>query len=88
MASNKSFKSKPAGKQQVQAGPSGKMKKFGGAPLQTPGQTAQLGMTGKGPEFPQGGPSGKMQKFSPVKPQKPGQSAQQSAGGGKNPYAK
>jgi hypothetical protein len=89
MASNtKNFKSKPAGKQKVQAGPSGKMKKFGGAPAQTPGQTASLGMTGKGPAFPQGGPSGKMQTFTPVKPQKPGISSVTNSGVGGNPYAK
>jgi hypothetical protein len=68
----KQFKSKPAGAQKAQAGPSGKMKKFGGAPAQTPGQSAQLGMTGKGPDFLQGGPSGKMAGASKVSPQKAG----------------
>jgi hypothetical protein len=82
MAGTKKATAKPAGKQAIQAGPSGKMKKFGGAPAQTPGQTAQLGMTGKGPEFIQGGPSGKMQKFTPVKPQRPGGSAVTNSGGG------
>lgn len=83
----KQFKSKPAGAQKVQAGPSGKMKKFGGAPAQTPGQTAQNGMTGKGPEFPAGGPSGKMNTGKKVAAQQPGvsQTTQTSA---RSSYAK
>jgi hypothetical protein len=86
MAAGKKATSKPAGKQKVVAGPSGKMKKFGGAPKQTPGQTASLGMTGKGPTGPTAGPSGQMQTFTPVKPQRPGGSAVTNSGGGS--YAK
>lgn len=81
MAKNKTASSKPAGKQKIQAGPSGKMHKFGGAGPQAPGVTATSSHPGVGGKFVKAGPSGKMQKFSPVKPQKPGQSAQQSAGG-------
>lgn len=58
--------SKPAGKQKIQAGPSGKMHSFSGVGTQKPGVTAVTkGSTGG--KFAKGGPSGKMQKFSPVK---------------------
>ena len=70
------FKSKPAGKQAIKAGGSGKMQKFSGSGPQKADSTAQVKHSGKGAPFPQGGPSGKMQKFKPVKAQKPGQSGQ------------
>lgn len=76
MATTKKASSKPAGKFKVQAGGSGKMKKFGGVVAQKPGVTAVTQGSGKGALFPAGGPSGKMQKFSPVKPQKSGRSSQ------------
>lgn len=72
MANNKSFKSKPAGKQKIDAGPSGKMAKFTGAGTQKPDSTAQTKHAGKGAPFPKGGPSGKMHKFTPVKAVKGG----------------
>lgn len=68
----KQFKSKPAGAQKAQAGPSGKMAKFAGASPQKPGQTAQQHTGGKGASFASGGPSGKMAGTSQVSPQKPG----------------
>ncbi len=80
-------KSKPAGKQKIEAGPSGKMKKFGGAGPQAPGGSAVTPHSGKGAAFPEGGPSGKMAKFVPVKTQKPGVSSVTNAGGG-GKYAK
>lgn len=67
MAPTKKSKSLPAGKQKIQAGPSGKMHKFSGAGAQKPGVTATTKHGGKGASFPSGGPSGKMQRFSPVK---------------------
>lgn len=82
MAMTKSSKSKPAGKQKIQAGGGGKMHKFGGATAQKPGVSATTGASGKGAEFPSGGPSGKMAKFVPVKPQKPGISSVTNAGTG------
>jgi len=69
-------KSKPAGKQAIKGGGSGKMQKFSGSGPQAPDSTAQTKHAGKGAPFPKGGPSGKMQKFKPVKAQKPGQSGQ------------
>jgi hypothetical protein len=63
----KTSKSKPAGKQKIQAGGSGKMHKFSGAGPQAPDKTAVTTHSGKGAAFPSGGPSGKMQKFTPVK---------------------
>lgn len=72
----KTSSSKPAGKQKIQAGPSGKMKKFGGAAEQKPGVTATTQGSGKGNPFAKGGPSGKMHGFSPVKAQKSGRSGQ------------
>ncbi len=83
---NKTTTSKPAGKQKIQAGGSGKMHKFAGATPQQPGVTATSTSSGKGAPFAKGGPSGKMQKFTPVKPQKPGVSAVTNSGGGS--YAK
>jgi len=66
----KQFKSKPAGKFAVKAGPSGGMHDFSGVSPQTPDRTATAAKGGKGGKFsdklPVGG-SGKMQKFSPVK---------------------
>lgn len=76
MAKGKSSSSKPAGKQKIQAGPSGKMKKFGGAVPQAPGVTATSQGSGKGNPFAKAGPSGKMHGFSPVKAQKSGRSGQ------------
>jgi hypothetical protein len=70
------FKSKPAGKQAVKGGGSGKMQKFSGSGPQAPDSTAQTKHAGKGAPFPKGGPSGKMAKFKAVKTQKPGQSGQ------------
>lgn len=71
MAANKSTKSKPAGKQKIQAGGKGKMHKFAGAGAQAPGGSAVTQHAGKGAQFAKGGPGGKMQKFSPVKAVKP-----------------
>ena len=76
MAKGKSSSSKPAGKFAVKAGPSGKMKKFGGAVPQAPGVTATSQGSGKGNPFAKAGPSGKMQKFKPVAAQKSGRSSQ------------
>lgn len=81
-AKGKSASSKPAGKQKIGAGPSGKMQKFTGVGTQKPGGTAVTNTGGKGAAFPSGGPSGKMQKFTPVKPQKPGVSAVTNSGRG------
>ena len=67
MAPTKKSTSKPAGKFKIQAGPSGKMKKFGGLAAQKPGVTAVTQSSGKGAAFPSGGPSGKMHKFEGVK---------------------
>lgn len=71
MAPSKKSSSKPAGKQKIDAGPSGKMHKFSGAGAQKPGVSATTKHSGKGAAFPQGGPSGKMQKFTGVKAVKP-----------------
>jgi hypothetical protein len=76
MATTKSSKSKPAGKQKIQAGPGGKMNKFGGAAAQKPGVSATTKGSGKGNPFVKGGPSGQMHGFSPVKPQKPDRTSQ------------
>jgi hypothetical protein len=70
MAQGKKSTSKSPGAQKIQAGPSGKMHKFGGAAAQKPGVTATSSSSGKGNPFAKGGPSGKMQKFTPVKPEK------------------
>lgn len=67
MASTKKSSSKPAGKQKIQAGGSGKMHKFSGAGPQAADKTAVTQHKGKGAAFPSGGPSGKMHKFTPVK---------------------
>jgi hypothetical protein len=75
-AFTKKSTSKPAGKQAVKGGPSGKMHKFAGATPQQPGVSATSTSSGKGGEFAKGGGSGKMHGFSPVKPQKPGRSSQ------------
>ena len=64
MASSKKASSKPAGKFKVQAGPSGKMNKFGGAVPQQPGVSATTKGSGKGGEFAKAGPSGKMHGFA------------------------
>lgn len=62
----KKSKSLPAGKQKIQAGPSGKMHKFEGVGSQKPGvSSVTKGSTGG--KFAKGGPSGKMAGFSPVK---------------------
>lgn len=63
--------SKPAGKQAIKAGPSGKMQKFKAAGPQKADRTS-VEMSGGGGNYAKGGPSGKMQKFSPVGAQKPG----------------
>ena len=76
MAKSKTSTSKPAGKQKIQAGGSGKMHTFAGAGDQKPGVTATTSSKGKGAPFPSGGPSGKMHKFSAVKAQKSGRSSQ------------
>jgi len=76
MAKNKTTTSKSPSAQKIQAGPSGKMHKFGGAAAQKPGVSATTSAGGKGKPFPSGGPSGKMQKFQGVKAQKPGRSSQ------------
>ena len=76
MATTKKSTSKSPGAQKIDAGPSGKMHKFGGAAAQKPGVSATTSAGGKGKPFPQGGPSGKMQKFSGVKAQKAGRSSQ------------
>ena len=68
--------SKPAGKQAIKAGPSGKMHKFGGAGAQQPGISSVTPHSGKGAAFPSGGPSGKMNKGGAVKAQKSGRSGQ------------
>lgn len=73
---SKSSKSKSAGGQKIQAGPSGKMQKFMGVSAQQPGVTHRTNKAGKGAQFPSGGPSGKMHKFAGVKPQKSGRSSQ------------
>jgi hypothetical protein len=79
----KNFQSKPAGKQAIQPGPSGKMNKFKAVGTQAPGGTAVAG-SGGSKSWPSdiAGPSGKMQKFTPVKPQKPGVSSVTNSGGG------
>ena len=82
MAKGKTSTKKPAGKQAVQAGPSGGMHKFAGAGTQQPGGTAQANHPGVGAKFASGGPSGKMQKFTPVKPQRPGVTQNTNSGGG------
>ena len=76
MAPSKKSSSKPAGKQKIQAGGSGKMHKFSGATAQKPGVSATTSSGGKGAAFPEGGPSGKMHKFKGVQPQKSGRSSQ------------
>jgi hypothetical protein len=69
----KQFKSKPAGKQAIKAGPSGGMHNFEPVGNQAAGGTG-VKMSGGSKSFkpPSAGGSGKMQKFSPVKPQKAG----------------
>ena len=84
MASNsKKFSSKPAGKQKIQAGGSGKMNPFKPVGDQQPGVSSVAG-SGGSKSWPSGlgGPSGKMQKMTPVKPQKPGVSSVTNSGGG------
>lgn len=76
MATTKTSSSKSAGKQKIQAGPSGKMEKFSGATPQKPFVTATSSKAGKGAPFAKGGPSGKMHGFSPVKAQKSGRTSQ------------
>jgi hypothetical protein len=65
--------SKPAGKQAVKAGPSGKMHKFESTGTQKPQQTAQMGRGGG--KFAKGGPSGKMQKFQGTTAVTPGKTS-------------
>jgi hypothetical protein len=67
MPTTKKSTSKSPSKQKIDAGPSGKMHKFGGATAQKPGVSATTGSSGKGKPFPTGGPSGKMHKFEGVK---------------------
>ena len=67
MATSKKSSSKSAGKQKIQAGPSGKMQKFSGVGAQAPGVSATTKHSGKGSPFAKGGPSGKMHKFEGVK---------------------
>jgi hypothetical protein len=67
MAASKSSKSKPAGKQKIQAGGSGKMHAFSGAGPQASAVTGVTKHAGKGGQFAKGGPSGKMAKFTAVK---------------------
>ena len=83
MAKGKSSQSKPAGKQKIQAGGSGKMNSFKPVGTQAAGGSAVAG-SGGSKAWPSslGGPSGKMQKMSPVKPQKPGVSSVTNSGGG------
>lgn len=76
MAAGKKASSKPAGKQKIQAGGSGKMHKFSGAGPQAAGGSAVTQHKGKGASFAAGGPSGKMHGFVAVKPQKAGRSSQ------------
>jgi hypothetical protein len=73
---SKTSKSKPAGKQKIQAGPSGKMHKFAGLAPQKPGISSVTPGSGKGAAFAKGGPSGKMHGFTAVKGQKSGRSSQ------------
>jgi hypothetical protein len=83
MAKGKSSQSKPAGKQKIQAGGSGKMNSFKPVGDQQPGVSSVSGKGGsKSWPSDMGGPSGKMQKFTPVKPQKPGVSSVTNSGGG------
>lgn len=86
MAKGKTSSKKPAGKQAIQGGPSGKMHKFSGAGSQKSGITSVTPHAGKGASFASGGPSGKMQGFTPVKAQKPGVTSVTNSGGGS--YAK
>lgn len=67
MAPTKKSSNKPAGKFKLEAGGSGKMRKFGGAAAQKSGVSATTNMTGKGADTFTAGPSGKMQKFTAVK---------------------
>ena len=77
MAPTKKSKSLPAGKQKIQAGPSGKMHKFEGVGDQQPGVSATTAKnTGKKFSGPSAGGSGKMHSFTGVKPQKSGRSSQ------------
>jgi len=75
-AGPKKSTSKSPGKQKIDAGPSGKMHKFGGAAEQKPGVTATSAKSGKGNPFAKAGPSGKMHGFAGVKSQKAGRSSQ------------
>jgi hypothetical protein len=67
MATTKKSSSKSAGSQKIQAGPGGKMHKFGGAAPQKSGVSATTKGSGKGSPFAKGGPSGQMHKFEGVK---------------------
>ena len=71
----KDVKSKPAGKQKIQAGSKGGMHNFEGVGTQKPGVSAvnKGATTGK---FAKGGPKGGMHGFSGVKAQKSGRSGQ------------
>lgn len=62
--------SKSAGAQKIQAGPSGKMRKFTPVGTQKADRTS-VEPSGSSGKFAKGGPSGKMQKFTPVKALKP-----------------
>jgi hypothetical protein len=76
-AFTKKSTSKPAGKQLVKGGPSGKMHNFQGVGTQQPGVSAVTAKNaGKKFSGPSAGPSGKMHGFTPVKPQKSGRSSQ------------
>lgn len=87
MAKNKSSTAKSPSAQKIQAGPSGKMHKFGGAGKQAPGGSSVTPHAGKGASFVEPGPSNQMQKFTPVKLQKSGVS-QVTNSGGRSSYAK
>lgn len=75
MVTTKKSSSKPAGKQKIQAGGSGKMHKFAGAGPQKPGVSGTTEHKGKGAPFAKGGPSGKMTGNMKVGQQKPGVSS-------------
>jgi hypothetical protein len=66
MAQGKKASSKSAGKQKIQAGPSGKMHGFKGVGNQKPGVTS-VETSGSAGKYAKGGPSGKMHRFAGVK---------------------
>lgn len=62
--------SKPAGKNKIQAGPSGKMQKFKPVGAQKADRTSVEMSGGNTNPYVKGGPSGGMHSFTPVKPVK------------------